>query len=232
MNILLNGLPITVGGGRVKFDSFVRHLNQSQVHKTKVVIHPRNAPIYNAKNFPNLSFTYCSYSPASFKDYFKARRFLNELESEFAPDYVITLFGPSFWRPKAKHLMGYAIPHYVYPESPFFKSLSLRQRLTHEIRKRIKTWHFKNNADLWYTESEEVSKRLRLLLNVDPNKVYTVWPQNHPIFQEPEKRNRHDKLIILTVSAYYPHKNFGIFPNVIRSLSEIIGEENFTIFTT
>ena len=46
----------------------------------------------------------------------------SRIEREFSPDGVFTTSGPSYWRPRAPHLVGYNLPHHIYPDSPFFGS--------------------------------------------------------------------------------------------------------------
>ncbi|MFX4450789.1 hypothetical protein ABTA90_19470, partial [Acinetobacter baumannii] len=45
----------------------------------------------------------------------QGRRIL-EIEKQYKPDLVFVVFGPSYWRPKAKTLQGFALPLMVYPD--------------------------------------------------------------------------------------------------------------------
>ena len=62
------------------------------------------------------------------------------------------------WTPKTKHLMGYAIPHYVYTESPFFKLLSFKQKISFKLKKVLQKVFIKRNSDVLHVETEDVKK--------------------------------------------------------------------------
>src|SRR5688572_11945307 len=54
-------------------------------------------------------------APASTSlEFAKARWLARRLEDEFNPDVVYTIFGPSYWLPKAPHVIGFAIPALLY----------------------------------------------------------------------------------------------------------------------
>ena len=65
------------------------------------------------------------------------RRKMRNLEKIIKPDCVFSVFGPSWWTPKAPHLMGYAYPHYVYPDSPFFDNINLFEKFKINLFKKI-----------------------------------------------------------------------------------------------
>src|SRR5690606_16200901 len=60
---------------------------------------------------------------------FSKNKFLDGLVLKHHIDRVFTVFGPSYWRPAVKHICGYAKPHYVYTDSPFFSKISLLAQL-------------------------------------------------------------------------------------------------------
>lgn len=218
MNILLNGLPIKIGGGIVKFDSLINFLTSLKEHKIAVVCNQLLSESIIKKYGSEIDVIISKYDPSNVKQHLRAIRFLDNLEANLKPDAVITLFGPSFWRPKTFHLMGFAIPHYIYSESPYFNNLTLKQRIKHEVFKVIKRHFFKRDADLWWTESEDVSIRLANFINVSKEKVITIWPSNHPAIRTSEVlpiKEPVKTIKLLTISAYYRHKNFEIFPAVL-----------------
>lgn len=48
---------------------------------------------------------------------------LGRIERMVKPDLVFTVFGPAYWRPKAKHLVGFANPYYLNMQGPFIERL-------------------------------------------------------------------------------------------------------------
>lgn len=219
MRILLNGIPIKVGGGIVKFDSLINYLSENQEHELIIVCNSLLFERINEKFGSKAKVFLSRFDPANPIQHFRAVRFLNKLEAEINPDAVITLFGPSFWRPKAFHLMGFAIAHYLYPDSPYFSKIGIKQRLKQKIFKETKRRYFKRDADLWWTESEDVSLKLSKFLDISKEKIITIWPNNHPFIKSSPVSYPNDNsgtIKLLTISAYYIHKNFEIYPQVIK----------------
>lgn len=144
---------------------------------------------------------------------------LDVIEQEFHPDIVYTQFGPAYWRPKARHVCGYAIPHYVYPESPFFKRLSLRGRLRLWLKKKVHFFFFKRDAHCLVTENPDISARLRRVFPA--HRVYTVSNTYNQVFDEPGKQQEFplpafDGVTLLSVAANYPHKNLDLIPGIVK----------------
>jgi glycosyltransferase involved in cell wall biosynthesis len=137
---------------------------------------------------------------------------------------VISTGGHGYWRPKAPILTGFNIPHYVYPESPYFDRISFKKRIYWLLKKRFDL-HFYKKSDAIVVQTDDVNQRVKKLL---PNSsVHTVSNTVNGTFLNP--RNFENKLPekqdsrevrLLTVSANYPHKNLDIIKNVLDHLFE------------
>ena len=147
-------------------------------------------------------------------------RYLDSLVIEYNVDRVLTVFGPSRWRPQVPHLSGFALPQLIFPESPFFQRMRWNERIRWSIWGMVRKWSLSRSADAFWTENEFVSEKLKSLVN--NKEVYTVTNYYNQVFDKPELWNRKillphfDGITCLSVSSPTNHKNFGIIEEVIR----------------
>ena len=109
MIFLINASNLKQGGGVQVADSVCRELYKYQQHQFVVVLSSAFADTMQAiSSFPNVkAFTYDIRNNA--KTLLLGRdAFLDSLVEEKKVDAVLTIFGPSRWRPKCKHLCGFA----------------------------------------------------------------------------------------------------------------------------
>ena len=146
--------------------------------------------------------------------------FLDSLARRHKVDAVLTLFGPSIWRPRYPHLCGFARAQLLLKDSPYYKQISTKERILYKIW----GWGFRRSSKLFYTENLYISNMLPQLIT--GAKVYTVSNYYNQIYDHPEQWNRiinlnanfrHNEenvITMLTVSSTGPHKNLGIMvPN-------------------
>lgn len=136
-------------------------------------------------------------------------KFLDGLVKKHHVDAVLTVFGPSRWRPRCKHLCGFARAQLLL-ENPLQKELPFKERLNY----RIWEWGFKRSSDTFYTENKYISDMLPKLLG--DVKVYTITNYYNQVFDNQEQWQRKVKLpafegvTLLTVSSTASHKNLKI----------------------
>ncbi len=146
-------------------------------------------------------------------------KFLDELVELHKVDAVLTIFGPSRWRPRCRHLCGFARAQLTL-KNPLQKELPLKEKIAYRIWK----WGFKKSSDTFYTENKYISDMLpNLLGNV---KVYTVTNYYNQVFDQPENWQRKVKLpefegvTMLSVSSTAIHKNLKIMIPVSEYLEQ------------
>ena len=168
---------------------------------------------------------YCYKIPNSFKTILLGRdTFLDNLVINHRVDAVLTIFGPSRWKPKVPHLSGFAIPHLLFPESPYFEIISRNKLIWWTIYGHIILWSLKRSADCFWTENPNTSERLLYLLKT--KKVYTISNYYNQVFDQPWNWKKSITLpefngtTCLSVASPYPHKNFGIIEVIVRHLRE------------
>ncbi len=149
-------------------------------------------------------------------------RFLPELEAAFKPDLVYTIFGPAYWKASTRHLVGFAMAHYIYPEyrpghdKGFFARFV--ERAAYDLKGMIQVSEFKK-ADFLVAETATVRERLIRLHGMDPSHIFVVRNSYSPQFKEnlgdvesevnPDRVRR-----IFIPSSYYPHKNLEMVPDL------------------
>ena len=221
MKILINCSNLKVSGGLQVADSVCGQLSRFNQHHFIVVLSKYlNTTKERIKGFGNVEvFTYDI--PDTFNTILFGRDgFLDNLTEEKKIDTVLTIFGPSRWCPKVKHICGFAMPALVIPESPFFMQMTMSKRVKWWFWRKVRQWSFQQCAKYFWTENPYISKRLEKLLS--RKTVYTVSNYYNQIFDNPDKWIRdHDLpsfngITCLSVSSPIDHKNFKIIPEIIH----------------
>jgi glycosyltransferase involved in cell wall biosynthesis len=154
---------------------------------------------------------------------------LRRFEREFSPDVVFSVFGPPFFRARAPHVVGFAMPLLVYDRLGGRLAQPLMERLTDPLR--VAAFR---RADHLVVETETIRGRVARRLAIEPAAISVVGNGVNPILEAfaavPPPSGR---FAILVPAAYYRHKNLGIVPAVaarLRALDPSLGFEfRFTL---
>jgi glycosyltransferase involved in cell wall biosynthesis len=237
MRLMINTTSTFKGGGIQVAKSFIEECKKFSDNDYFVALSVPLSKTLDVSEFPNnFSFFKAPFRPATRVFKFKSHNsFLKKIEKEFSPDIVFTTSGPSYWKPKKPHLMGYNLPNYIYPESPYFKQISLKKKAWWIAMKLFAKYIFKRDADALVVQTEDVNKRVKKLLN--KSNVYTVYNtiNAHYLNQQTVENRLSEKteneFRLLTLSAWYPHKNLSIIPAVIEQL-KVEGYTNIKFVVT
>lgn len=152
---------------------------------------------------------------------------LSDLENEYRPDCVFSVFGPSYWTPTTPHLMGYAYPHYIYKDSPFFNAVSMRYRGRLWVKEKFHSFFLRRNGQYYVAETKDVAQRLSRFLGISMERVFVVNNTCNHFFLDQhdfEKRllpkKRDSEFRFLSLSTPYPHKNLQILNLIIPLINE------------
>lgn len=215
MKILINASNLKKGGGLQVADSVCGILSKFPQHYFIVVLsHYLESTMNLIKNCTNICVVRYDLPHKPFVILTGRDKFLDNLILNKKIDVVLTIFGPSLWHPRILHISGFARPHCVIPDSPYFKRMNIVNSLKARLEKLILLWAFNRCADIYYTENEFVSNRLRKTLKNKP--VYTVTNYYNQIFDNSEKWTNNINLqlfngvTLLTIAANYAHKNMAI----------------------
>ncbi len=226
MILLINTASTYKGGSIQVAKSFLDECKQFKENEYHVVLGTSMAGTIATASFPeNFTFYTINFRPATRVFSLKSTSsFLKEIEFKSKPDVVFTTSGPAYWRPIAPHVVGYNLPHYVYPDSPFWSTLSLTKRVKWKFKQQVIRHFFKNDADNYVVQTDDINIRLRKFLqtnNVDTvsNTCNGYYFHPHPTPAKLPEKEEHE-FRLLTLSAWYPHKHLNIIPDVIEMLDD------------
>lgn len=237
MKILINCSNLKVGGGLQVAHSFLHEIKTNTAHQFIVILSDFLKYQINQPEFPdNFKFFHYSIKPSALKAITGNDKFLSEIEDKYEPDAVFSVFGPTYWQPKAKHVCGFARPDYIFKDSPFFKQVSWFYKLKLQLMEFFHMYDIRNNNEILITENKIVSDILALKVT---QPIFTVsnyynqvfddkkaWVKKHHLFEDDETIN------LLTISANYPHKNLAIIKKVIPVLRSNFPELKFKFILT
>ena len=227
MRLLINTSALRFGGAVQVALSFIHECRAHDENEYHVALGPGVGAVLDPAEFPgNFHFHHQDFGVMNLRKLPRVQREMSTLEAQVRPDCVVTTSGPSYWRSRAPHLVGFNLPLYIYPESPYLKALPFRAKGRLSARKWLHCRLFRRDADALLVQTDDVNSRVRRLLGTD--KVYTVtnnhngWfdsPSDYPL-RLPERKQGAFRL--LTVTSYYPHKNLDLIPQVIEALPEAL----------
>ncbi|WP_263576723.1 glycosyltransferase [Acinetobacter pseudolwoffii] len=163
---------------------------------------------------------------------------ISKIEKKHAPDLVFVVFGPSYWRPKAPCLQGFALPLMIYEGvRNYVYKHNLKLKLYQKLLNYFKARKFKKNADFAVVETQTFKKRLSSFMNFDESKIFVVENSFNSNFliedKIEESKQIQSKILNLFVpSAFYPHKNLNILVDVayfLKNEFKITFKFNFLI---
>ena len=223
MKLMINTAFQRFGGAVQGALSLIRECRAFTDHQYHVVLGPGVGKHLDRDAFPsNFHFYKQSFGVMSALKLSAASKAMTRHERVIQPDCVLTTSGPPYWRSRAPHLVGFNLPLYIYPESPYLRSLGLAQRLKIEARKHAHKALFKRQADALIVQTDDVNERVRNWLGM--TEVYTVTNTHSSYYLNPPTAHRRlperrpGVFRLLTVTSYYPHKNLEIIPEIIDSL--------------
>lgn len=234
MTFLINCSNLKNGGGLQVADSICRQLNRYQRHFFFVVLSSQLTTTQKAmedmENVKCLTYDLKDDWPSLLLG---RNRFLDRLVEENHIDAVLTVFGPSRWRPRVPHLCGFARAQLLNLSDNL--NVNLRERLTYAEW----LWGFRKSSDTFYTENAYISEMLPKI--IPGAKVYTVTNYYNQVFDQPELWTRNVNLnldgngiivTMLTISSTAVHKNLGIMVPVSEYLERVHPDFKFRFVLT
>lgn len=238
MNIIINTSSTFKGGAEQVAVSFINECKNFSENNYAVVCCNNIASQLNFENFPdNFEFHELKNRPgSSAKNYFSVTSYLDELEQKFKPDVVISTGGHGYWKPKSAPVVGgFNIPHFVYPESDYFKRISYQRKINWWFLRKIHFYFYKR-LDAIVVQTDDVRERLARVLG-KKNNISTVSNTVNGLYLNSESfasklpDRKPEEIRLLTLSAYYPHKNLEVINDVVNEL-EIKGIHKFRFVLT
>lgn len=231
MKVIINTTNLKVGGALQVAISLIRNCIYLKEHEFHIFLSPSIDKEINREQFSANFIFYSFNNPSRLIIFDKTIRLLNEIEQLIQPDCVFSVFGPTYWKPKSKHIMGFANGLYLYNDSPYFQMMKLSDRLQFELKKIYHRLLLKNNADFYILQTEDMKKRFAKFIDKPENIMSVVSSKYDSIFEKeivdldlvPYKSE--DEFWFVTISSFYPHKRLDL----INDLVPIIKKERLKI---
>lgn len=223
MKFVINTAHQRFGGAVQVALSFIEECRHFSEHEYEVWVGPGVRRSLQPAEYPdNFLFRDFDFGPISLLKTRRISRSLQAAETAAEPNAVITTSGPSYFHSKAPQVIGFNLPLYIYPESPYLQGLSLKRRLRMAVKKQLHYYFFRRDAAAYVVQTDDVNQRVRDALHTDEvhtvtntaNAYYTDWKTFDP--KLPPRENGRFRFV--TISAYYPHKNLELIPEVSKEL--------------
>lgn len=223
MKIIINTAHQRFGGAAQVALSFIYECIHFSSHEYHVFVGPGVERSLKKRDFPaNFFFYNFSFGSITLWKVWMIQKELGELENRIKPACIISTSGPAYWKTKAPHLIGFNLPLYIYPESPHLQRLSVKKKWIIKLKKFFHYYFFKRDAAAYVVQTDDVNRRVRSALKT--NKVFTITNTHNGFYNDwkkfpaklPDRKEKEIRLI--TISAWYPHKNLKIIPSIVEEL--------------
>jgi glycosyltransferase involved in cell wall biosynthesis len=219
MRLIINVSNNLTGGGLQVALSFLEECKKIPTHSYFIFLRDGISNQVNESSFPGCF----SFIRIPNLKVWQLASYLKPLEKQIKPDVVFTIFGPSYWKPVAKHIMGFARGYFINPDSEFIKRQSIRFKIIFVMQSLAYAYFFKNHADWLIVETDDAKDRLSkwigkkeisVVLNTCGSHFFDIqsFPNKLPARKDNEIR-------LITISAYYQHKNLESIPAVLELLN-------------
>jgi len=232
MNILVNISNLKIGGALQVAYSFVMEiLNFNSIHEFHIVISKEVENELKLSDFiskNNFNVYQLNSLPSPFFKGNKARVELGDIERQSKADIVLSIFGPTYWKPKSLHVCGFAAGWTINPDSVAFQALSNKNRVKKKVQNYFKLRSLIRESSIFIVETETVRVRLNKYANVDLEDVFVVGNTygNQFLNDDTNKKSiisskkKNDEFRFVSITANYPHKNLSIIKSIVPILRE------------
>lgn len=226
MNILVNASNISLGGGIQVTDYFCKALvkNTKQHNFLFVLNSCLSDTIKEISLYTDIKVYEYNIQNDFSTLFFGRDKFLDYLVEKNNIDFVFTIFGPSRWVPKVKHLCGFAMGQLILRDSPFFTICSFKEKVYWKyVFTLSRRFLFQKCSKIFYSENQYISYNVEKLFK--GAKCYTITNYYNPIYDTPnlwQKKTltKFDGITLLDISSPYPYKNLQISLRVAKILKD------------
>lgn len=225
MKLFINTTNLQKGGSLQVSLSVINELVTHTEHEYHLFLSPQMAAILDMAHLPgNFHFYIFNSNPIkSASSLMNFRKTISKQEKLLNPDFVLTMFGPTLWKPKTPHLVGFANGLYLYDKAKFIQKIWLNtplKRMLFYFRRSMLLYELKREATLLWTETNYARSELCKALYIPPNKVSVISNTYGHAYDSyhVENTTSYDVFTFLYLSADYPHKNLEIFNKLLPIL--------------
>jgi glycosyltransferase involved in cell wall biosynthesis len=228
MKLLINTSNLYVGGSLQIALSFLNEIKKYDNNEYYIFISlaiAKQIDIYSYSS--NFIFYTIEKSPASLKSRIQIVKKLTILESSINPDIVFTISGPSYWKPKSKHLLGFADGWVYNPDTIAYSRLSLYRKLKMKLHVEYKKYYLKRDADYYVIETNDARLKLSKTINFDKSKIFVVGNTYSSVFNEKDLLDEKNKYYIklpkktntfrfMYITHNHPSKNLSVINDILE----------------
>ncbi len=226
MKLIINTSSLYVGGGIQVALSFINELKQiNKNNEYHIFLSQAINKQIEQKSFPkNCHFYLIEKSPSSLKTRKKIVAKLDALEKEINPDIVFSVFAPSYWKPRSKHIIGFAMGWITNPKSEALKVISFKQKTKRTLDTIYKKYYVKRDAQYFIVETDDVKEKLFNVLKIPKENVFVVGNTYSSHFDQADysrfelTNRKENEFRLITISHNYSHKNIKIIKEVLPYL--------------
>lgn len=219
MKLMIDASVCSKGGGVQVALSFLENIAFDSEFELICVVNPEIDKQLSIAAKDKIKDYYVERVEPIYKKIIQGQR-ISKIEKNHAPDLVFVVFGPSYWRPKAQCLQGFALPLMVYEDTRnYIYKHNLKLKIYQKLLNYFKAKKFKRNADFAVVETQTFKQRLSLFMSFDESKIFVVensFNSNFLIENKIKKQEiiQSQILNLFVPSAFYPHKNLNILVDV------------------
>jgi len=227
-----------VGGGVQVATAFIRQaLQRPHAHKWMFAVSPPvmwNLESLSGKQLEEV--VEISPSPARIRRGMRSRRRLRQLEEQFRPDVVFTVFGPAYHRFRAPHVCGFADPWVTHRSKLAMNSLPRLQRCCTYLKCLYKQARL-SRKDAYWVEVPVAQRGLARILGIPESRVKVIPNTFSDVFSKAPttavaNENPGRPTRVFTLAHPYPHKNLTIIPKVADILRRTDQARNYRFTVT
>lgn len=211
-----------IGGGPLQVAiAIINELMKFPVHEYHMFISPKTSLQIDRSKFGEN----CAFYDIPSMPFYKYNQYFSKLERKIKPDIILSLYGPTYWRPDGFHIEPYAHGYYIYDDSPYLYNLKGLAKFKLLINKFCHLNYYRYEADAFICETDDVRNRSRMLIG-EQKEYYTVsntcgsqyldFSFRNKLRRLPERKKNEFRLV--TLSRYYSHKNIEIVKKVVDEL--------------
>lgn len=229
MKFIINTTNLQSGGALQVALSLLAEWNfTGHKHIFHIFLSPQLSKLVMLNDFAaNFTFYHFTQNPTTTTWHaFTFYKKLKAMEESICPDAVFTVFGPALWQPRKPHLAGFANGYYLFNQSDFIQQNvlpRLSQRIKYFSRRTLLFRQLKKEANAYWVETKEAQDALSKTINVPLTNISVVGNTYSSTFKQRYENTRFykkEQFTLLYLSAYYPHKNFEIIPELLLILKE------------
>ena len=217
----LNATPIVMGGSLQASVAFIAEATNDPTIDWRFLISPEVEDQLQRFSIDTTGekFTVLE-SPAKNR---QTRSRMQAMVAKVQPQAVFTFFGPTYVKLPAPHLMGVADGWITHSSTIAMRRKSGLRAWLRFILLFLYKRHWYKRADRWVVEAECARVGMKKRFFIEPESVDIVSNSYSKAFAancelSPDLSGR---LRILFISAYYPHKNFEIIPQVAAAIKQM-----------